>query len=154
MTRVSRLALVAAIALLPVLAACSSSSDSSDAGAASAAAPAPTGGEGLAPASWNLVGAPGVTPDPTSFKITLELTQTDAAGFSGVNRYMGTFTSDPSGTLDFGPMASTMMAGPQDAMDAEQAYLAALDTVTGYAVNGAELNLFNGDQLLLVYTKK
>lgn len=154
MTRVSRLALVAAIALLPVLAACSSNGDASDAGAASAADPAPTGGPGLTDASWNLVGAPGVTPDPTPFNVTLEFTDTDVSGFAGVNRFMGGFTSGPEGTLDFGPLASTMMAGPQDAMDAEQAYLAALDTVTGYGVNGAELNLFDDETLVLVYTKK
>jgi heat shock protein HslJ len=154
MTRMSRLALaVVAVLLLPVLAACSSDGSADSAGAVDAAA-APTGGEGLTNAAWSLVGAPGVDPDPTNFGITLELAGSNVAGFSGVNRYMGTFTYGTEGTLDFGPLASTMMAGPQDAMDAEQAYLAALDTVTDYSVNGAELNLFQDDQLLLVYTKK
>ena len=46
-----------------------------------------------------------------------------------------------------------MMAGPDDAMQAEQAYLAALATVTGYTVSGDELELYTDEQEILTYSK-
>jgi heat shock protein HslJ len=91
--------------------------------------------------------------DLTAFGITITFTDTDVSGMSGVNRYAGTFTSSPEGAMDFGPLASTEMAGPDDAMQAEQAYLAALETVTGYSVSDSSLGLFAGEQEILSYTK-
>lgn len=72
-----------------------------------------------------------------SLGIALEFTDTDASGFGGVNRYM-TFTSSREGARDIAEIASTMMAGPDDAMAAEQDYIAALGTVTGCTVAGDE----------------
>ena len=72
---------------------------------------------------------------------------------SGVNRYAGEFTSSPEGAMDFGPLAVTAIAGPDDAMQAEQAYFAALDTVTGDSVTDAGLTLFAGEQEILTDTK-
>jgi len=46
-------------------------------------------------------------------------------GMSGVNRVRGTFVVEGE-TVTFGPMASTMMAGPDDAMRVEAAVLATL----------------------------
>ncbi len=86
--------------------------------------------------------------------MTIEFIEPNVSGFSGVNRYMGSYTSTPEGALTFDPLASTMMAGPQDAMDAEQAYLGALGTVTGYSVTASGLDLFAGSTLILTYTKQ
>ncbi len=46
-------------------------------------------------------------------------------GMSGVNRVRGTYTLE-AGRLTFGPLASTMMAGPAEALQAEQALQALL----------------------------
>ena len=46
------------------------------------------------------------------------------------------------------------MAGSDEAMQAETAYLAALATVTGYTVTGNELDLFADEQEILTYTMK
>ena len=149
--RASRLAATMALLVLaPLAAACSSSGSSSSSPSASVAGA--KGGPGLV-ASWNLTGAALDTADLSTFNITLTFTDTTASGFSGVNQYTTTFTSSPEGALDFGPIASTKMAGSDAAMKAEQAYLAALDTVTGYTVTGSELDLFSGPQEILTYAK-
>lgn len=62
------------------------------------------------------------------------------AGSGGVNRLMGSYTLDGS-TLTFSPLASTMMAGPPDAMQQEQALIAALGRVRGYHIAGDRLTL-------------
>ncbi|MDP1876857.1 MAG: META domain-containing protein [Actinomycetota bacterium] len=146
--RTSRLAMLAGAVLLalPALAACGGSASSGDSAQAG-----PVGGPGLV-ANWTLTSASDAAILP-SLGITLEFTDTDASGFGGVNRYMTTFTSSPEGALDFAEIASTMMAGPDDAMAAEQAYTAALGTVTGYTVAGDELDLFVDETQVLTFSK-
>ena len=63
------------------------------------------------------------------------------AGSGGVNRLLGSYTLD-GGSLSFSDAASTRMAGPPEAMQQEQAIIAALPQVVGYRIAG--------DQLLLV----
>ena len=148
-------ALVAAVLVLPVLAACSGSSADSSLGRllASAAVSGPVGGPGFVGPEWTLVAAAVDSVDLSAFGITIAFTDTEVSGMSGVNRYAGGFTSSPEGAMDFGQFAVTAMAGPDDAMQAEQLYLATLDTVTGYSVTDAGLSLFAGEQEILVYTK-
>jgi len=149
--RTSRtIALAGAVLLLPLLAACGGSS--ADSTPASVVA-GPVGGAGFVGPEWTLAAAAVDSVDLTAFGITITFTDTDVSGMSGVNRYAGTFTSSPEGAMDFGPLASTEMAGPDDAMQAEQAYLAALETVTGYSVSDSSLGLFAGEQEILSYTK-
>jgi heat shock protein HslJ len=140
---------VGLLVLLPVVAACGSSDSS---GPAPSTVVVAKGGPGLV-ATWNLTGAALDSADLSTFKITLTFTDTMASGFAGVNQYTTTFTSSPEGALDFGPIASTKMAGSDEAMKAEQSYLAMLDTVTGYTVTGGELDLFAGPQEILTYAK-
>ena len=142
--------LAAAALMLPLLAACGgSSADPSP----TAAVSGPLGGAGLVGPEWSLAAAAVDSVDLTGFGITIAFTDTDVSGMSGVNRYAGTFTSSPEGAMDFGQFAVTAMAGPDDAMQAEQAYLAALDTVTGYSVTDADLTLYAGEQEILSYAK-
>jgi heat shock protein HslJ len=91
--------------------------------------------------------------DLAAFGITIAFTDTEVSGMSGVNRYAGGFTSSPEGAMDFSQFAVTAMAGPDDAMQAEQLYLATLETVTGYSMTEAGLSLFAGEQEILIYTK-
>jgi len=148
------LALVGAMVLIPVLAACGgSSSGAASEDPAEMAAAGPVGGAGFVGPEWKLASAAIDSVDLAGFGITITFTDTDVSGMSGVNTYAGGFTSSPEGAMDFGPLLSTKMAGPEDAMKAEQAYLAALDTVTGYSVTDTELDLFVGEQEILTYSK-
>jgi heat shock protein HslJ len=142
------LALIAAALLIPAMSGCSSSA----ADTSSSAAAGPTGGQGLTDNVWLLTAASISSVDLPKYAMTIEFIEPNVSGFSGVNRYMGSYTSTPEGALTFDPLASTLMAGPQDAMDAEQAYLGALGTVTGYSVTNSELNLFAGPSPILTYT--
>jgi heat shock protein HslJ len=150
------LALLGALLILPALAACGGSSAESSTAtedAAEVAAAGPVGGGGFVGPEWKLATSAVDSIDLSTFGITIVFTDTDVSGMSGVNTYAGGFTSSPEGAMDFDPLISTRMAGPEDAMQAEQAYLAALDTITGYSVTDTELDLFVGEQAFLTYTK-
>jgi heat shock protein HslJ len=147
-------AFVGALALVPLLAACGGSSTGaagSTKGSTIAAA-GPVGGDGLVGPVWQLTSAAVDSVDLSRFGITLSFTDTDVSGWSGLNTYAGTVTSSPDGAMDLRPLATTGVAGPDDAMKAEMTYLAALDTVTGYAVTATELDLFMGRQETLIFT--
>lgn len=148
------IALVATVLLLPVLAACggSSAGSPSDGSPTSAAVSGPVGGAGFVGPEWTLVAAAVDSVDLSAFGITIAFTDTEVSGMSGVNRYAGGFTSSPEGAMDFSQFAVTAMAGPDDAMQAEQLYLATLETVTGYSMTEAGLSLFAGEQEILTYT--
>ncbi len=57
-------------------------------------------------------------------------------GFSGVNTYQGSYKLSGS-SLSVGKLASITMAGPKDLMDAEQAYLAALQLSSNGTLTGS-----------------
>ncbi len=61
-------------------------------------------------------------------------------GFSGVNRYFGSYQWEKN-ELRLGPLASTMMAGPLEAMEFEADYLKKLHSVTSYQLQGDRLIL-------------
>ena len=65
------------------------------------------------------------------------------AGSGGVNRLMGGYTLD-GGSLSFSNAASTMMAGPPEAMQQEQAIAAALGQVVGFRISSDQLWLVDG----------
>lgn len=62
------------------------------------------------------------------------------SGSGGVNRLMGGYTL-VGNSLTFSQVATTMMAGPPEAMQQEQAVLAALATVRGFGIAGNDLTL-------------
>jgi heat shock protein HslJ len=72
--------------------------------------------------------------------IVLHTQDSRVAGSGGVNRLMGGYTLD-GGSLTFSQMASTMMAGPPEAMQQEQAIVAALGAVRGFGISGDQLTL-------------
>jgi heat shock protein HslJ len=161
--RTSRLmAAIAAALLIPTLASCSSDSTSTTTSPAASEAPVagngtaplPTGGAELANTKWKLSGAAYDTAVTDASGITLDFADADASGNAGVNSYNASYTSAADGSLTFGPIASTKMAGEQAAMDAEAKYLEALQSVTAYSVNAEGLlDLFAGpDQVLTFVT--
>ncbi len=59
-----------------------------------------------------------------------------------VNVYNGEYSIDGS-AIKFGPLASTMMMGPMDAMQTEQDYFKFMDTVVSYELEEGKLTLKN-----------
>lgn len=106
----------------------------------------------LAGTAWTLSEADlGASVDAAELGVTAEFTEGTLAGRAPVNTYTTSYeVSD--GELTLGPIASTRMAGPPEAMDAEQAYFTLLASVTGFAVVGDELSLLADEEEVLSYT--
>lgn len=77
--------------------------------------------------------------------LVLDLEESRVTGSGGVNRIMGTFVL-AEGELRFGPVATTMMAGPEAAMARERTFLDALATVTAFALDGSSLTLLADEE--------
>jgi len=129
----------AACAVLLVLAACGSS-DTADPGA-------------LTGAEWTLTESSMSSIDLGAAGITATFDGERIAGFSGVNQYGGPYSAGDDGSLEVGDLASTLMAGPERLMRAEQAYLALLSQCTSYRVENDILTLSTGASETLVYAK-
>lgn len=86
-----------------------------------------TKGAGLvADGSWVVVGllVEGEVREPLpGSQLTLDAEAGRVGGSGGINRYMGAFAE---GDLLFGPLATTMMAGPLPLMNQETAFLGLL----------------------------
>ncbi len=67
-----------------------------------------------------------------------------ASGFSGCNRFTGSFETDGD-ALSLGPLATTMMACPDPQMNLERKFHTALSAVKSYRIVGQHLELFDGD---------
>lgn len=67
------------------------------------------------------------------------------AGRATINRYMGQMKLSDAGEVAWGPLASTMMAGPDEAMKQEQVFLGALAKTTRLHVGPAGLLLETPD---------
>ena len=148
-------ALLAAVLLLPALAACTSGTSG---GSVSEPTPGqtigaqPTGGPPLAGTSWVLVDGPLPATDLAASGITLQFTDTEVSGNSGVNSYAGGYTSSTDGSLQIGALAVTAMAGDEAAMALEGAYLDALQSIFGYTVDGQTLTLVGAADQVLTFT--
>jgi putative lipoprotein len=90
--------------------------------------------------TWQLVELEGSAPlAGTSIDMTID--GEVVSGSSGCNQYNGPVTYG-DGEMTLGPnFATTMMACEEAIMDQEQAYLAALASVTGYQVSDDEMIL-------------
>ena len=77
-----------------------------------------------------------------------------AAGFSGCNRYTGTYrregVSQHGSPLQLGPMAATRKACPEG-MELEQTYLSMLDTVDAFRLDGETLSLLAGPKVVATF---
>lgn len=69
------------------------------------------------------------------------------AGSASVNRIMGAYTLEGE-RLTIKPGGMTMMAGPEELMQQEQAFTAALATVTAYRTSENTLELLAGDKVI------
>jgi putative lipoprotein len=105
----------------------------------------------LAYTEWELVELAGeavaVGPDEIRPSLVLDLEESRVSGSGGVNRLSGTFALAER-ELRFGPLATTRMAGPKDAMAREQGFLDALARVTSYELDGRTLTLSSGGEAI------
>lgn len=76
--------------------------------------------------------------------ITLVFGAEEVSGSSGCNRFWGSYTAD-GGSITIGPVASTRMACPEDLMEQEQLFLAALASVVTWRVDGNVLDMHRAD---------
>jgi heat shock protein HslJ len=116
------------------------------------------GGDDAAPdldgTSWTLTGWSVSSLDPADFTITASFADGTISGTSAVNSYSGPYEVGPDDEFSTGDIASTMMAGPADAMRAEQLYFELLGAAASYQVVGGTLTLFDefGDEALVFAT--
>jgi heat shock protein HslJ len=98
--------------------------------------------------TWTVVELDGATvADEGAPHLVFDLEESRVAGSGGVNRLMGSF-SLAEDELSFGPLATTMMAGPDDAMQRERQFLDALGRVSSYELDGPALTLLAKDEIV------
>ena len=78
---------------------------------------------------------------------TLDIDAQKVSGNAGCNRFNGPIQVDGS-TVKFGPLATTRMFC-DGKMEAESAYLAALQSATRYEFSADTLSLFGGDDTVV-----
>ncbi|MEN8200618.1 MAG: META domain-containing protein [Thermodesulfobacteriota bacterium] len=70
-------------------------------------------------------------------------------GFSGCNQFSGSYELGDDKTLQFGPLAATMMAC-MEGMEQEQHFLRALESVRHFSISGESLSLHDSEALVLL----
>ena len=104
--------------------------------------------------SWQLTAWAEPDPLPASAPVTAEFGDGRVAGTAGVNRYSASVSAGTDGSFSVDAPISTKMAGPEDAMAAEKAYLTRLQAATTYRVDGDTLMLADADgQPSLTFTR-
>lgn len=99
--------------------------------------------------TWTAIQLDGKDVPTEPARITLELmAKNQIGGFSGVNRFFGSYASTRGGVISFTGVGATKMAGPPEAMQNETALFGALNEATSYRVRGAILDLMVGDRVL------
>lgn len=98
---------------------------------------------------WTLIDLNGTALLPDTV-ITLAFEDDSIAGSTGCNRYFGAVSVD-TGTIMPGPIATTRMMCEEDVVAQETAYLAVLEAVTSFTINGAQLTL-SGEAGQLVFS--
>ena len=88
-------------------------------------------------------------------EITAEFKSEDgqASGSAGCNQYFGGYELSGSKLSIPGPLGSTMMACPEDIMEQERVYLQALQAAESYEIDGDELRINCGEEVLVFKRK-
>ena len=152
--RAKRVALVLAGGVLLVVLAVSAGCGSSSGGSSGGGDSSSTSAAALVGASWRLTGWSVSSQDPNDFTITAEFKDGRIGGKSAVNQYGGPYTAGDGGSISFGDLVSTMMAGPEPDMKAEQTYLTLLAAAKKFRVEGDTLTLSDAQgNDSLIYTR-
>ena len=141
MKRTSPLALftVVLVALVALLSACGGEDNAPN---------APT----MLTGSWKLETLNGAAAD-TAVPSTMTMAESKASGNAGVNQFNGSYDAPSDGVLTFGPLSTTMMAGPDNAMKQEQAFLKALADTKKFTTEDGALVLMDGSDAKLAVLK-
>ena len=101
--------------------------------------------------TWQLVQLDGrsVPTQEGRFSLVLSAEEGRFAGVGACNRLTGTFETDASWALVFGPIASTRMACPDEAQ--ERKFIDALAAATHYDMDGPMLLLLSNGELRAVF---
>jgi heat shock protein HslJ len=117
------------------------------------------GGEDNAPnaptmlqGSWKLETLNG-SPADAAVSSTLSMNNGQATGNAGVNTFNGSYDAPSDGVLTFGPLATTMMAGPDNAMQQESAFLKALADTKKFTTEDGALVLMDDSEAKLAVLK-
>jgi heat shock protein HslJ len=92
---------------------------------------------------WKLVEWTISSMDPAQVRITADFAGGQLSGNSGVNSYSGPYQIGPGNAFSAGPLAGTLMAGPEPAMRAESAYLTLLGQAKSYGLANGKLTLYD-----------
>lgn len=111
-----------------------------------------TGPVPLAYTEWTLVELDGkpvqVGEAELAPSLVLDLEEARVTGSGGVNRLTGSFALSED-ELRFGPLATTRMAGSEEAMQREHAFLDALARVTSYELDDRTLTMLADDDAVV-----
>lgn len=111
----------------------------------------PVGGDLRTGQAWYLAAVSGSPGAPSGVTLTFEAER--VAGQGPVNTFSAAYSASATGSLTFGPIASTSMAGPEEDMQAEAELLEILESVDGYtALEGGELYLFDDQWQVLTFS--
>lgn len=109
---------------------------------------------GEPPVEWRLVKMQGAQVESPK-AVTLRLAKDgQATGGSFVNSYFGPFSAAADGSISFGQMGSTRMAGSPQLMQMEDKYFSLLEQVNRFAVAGDTLTFNRGDEALLEFVRQ
>jgi heat shock protein HslJ len=90
--------------------------------------------------TWQFTSPGGAGKDATSAPPTVRFVDGRASGFSGCNRFTGSYTRDGD-SVTVGRLAGTMMACPEPRMATEKGFLDGLSGTHRVAISGAHLTL-------------
>ena len=102
--------------------------------------------------TWRATEIAGVTTALTAkgSASTADFASGTVGGSGAVNSYSATYTTGPGNAIEIAAVATTEMAGPDDAMAQEAAYYAALTKAATYQVTAASLALLDSKGKVLV----
>jgi len=95
----------------------------------------------LASTDWVLASIDGRPVGQATKPPTLLVQYGKVVGFGGCNRYTGPLKETSPGKISVGPLASTRMACPAEAMDLEDKFTTRMNKVTGYTFLAGQLAL-------------
>ena len=113
---------------------------------------APADAATLEGTSWKLSAWSASSLDPAGFDITAAFADGQISGRSAVNSYSGPCSAAPNGAFSVGALASTLMAGDGNSMQAESLYHSLLAQATAWRRDGSQLVLSAGAADLLIFT--
>lgn len=113
-----------------------------------------SGGPSLGDTEWRLASWAVPDVDPVKYSITLKFAGGRVSGFSGINTYSGPYKAGPGEAFEAGPLSGTLMAGSDEAMRDEAAYLSRLRRAATHRFVDSRLVLYDLDGLQsLVFEK-